>query len=110
MPSLSPTITEANIARCLKKEGDQVAPGEVLCEETDKGTVEMECMEEGYLAKIIHGDGAKEIQVGEISVMEALHKSFYKACNESATKGERVTFNKFKNVFMFNELEIVEFV
>uniref|UniRef100_A0A0A8YPZ3 Acetyltransferase component of pyruvate dehydrogenase complex n=1 Tax=Arundo donax TaxID=35708 RepID=A0A0A8YPZ3_ARUDO len=67
MPSLSPTMTEGNIARWLKKEGDKVAPGEVLCEvETDKATVEMESMEEGYLAKIIHGDGAKEIKVGEI--------------------------------------------
>lgn len=67
MPSLSPTMTEGNIARWLKKEGDQVVPGEVLCEvETDKATVEMECMEEGYLAKIICGDGAKEIKVGEV--------------------------------------------
>ncbi|KAF9612597.1 hypothetical protein IFM89_002193 [Coptis chinensis] len=67
MPSLSPTMTEGNIARWLKKEGDKVAPGEVLCEvETDKATVEMECMEEGFLAKIIHGDGAKEIKVGEV--------------------------------------------
>ncbi|KAG6491573.1 hypothetical protein ZIOFF_046505 [Zingiber officinale] len=67
MPSLSPTMTEGNIARWIKKEGDKVTPGEVLCEvETDKATVEMECMEEGYLAKIIHGDGSKEIKVGEI--------------------------------------------
>ncbi|CAG7877630.1 hypothetical protein HID58_019550 [Brassica napus] len=80
MPSLSPTMTEAwtsyyfltkdfigNIARWLKKEGDKVAPGEVLCEvETDKATVEMECMEEGYLAKIVKEEGAKEIQVGEV--------------------------------------------
>lgn len=67
MPSLSPTMTEGNIARWLKKEGDKISPGEVLCEvETDKATVEMECMEEGYLAKIVHGDGAKEIKVGEI--------------------------------------------
>jgi pyruvate dehydrogenase E2 component (dihydrolipoamide acetyltransferase) len=34
----------------------------------DKATVEMECMEEGYLAKIIHGDGAKEIKVGEVHI------------------------------------------
>ncbi|KDP40740.1 hypothetical protein JCGZ_24739 [Jatropha curcas] len=67
MPSLSPTMTEGNIARWLKKEGDKVSPGEVLCEvETDKATVEMECMEEGFLAKIIKGDGSKEIKVGEI--------------------------------------------
>ncbi|KAF8401028.1 hypothetical protein HHK36_014331 [Tetracentron sinense] len=58
---------QGNIARWLKKEGDKVSPGEVLCEvETDKATVEMECMEEGYVAKIIHGDGAKEIKVGEV--------------------------------------------
>ncbi|ESQ29985.1 hypothetical protein EUTSA_v10011375mg [Eutrema salsugineum] len=67
MPSLSPTMTEGNIARWLKKEGDKVAPGEVLCEvETDKATVEMECMEDGYLAKIVKAEGSKEIQVGEV--------------------------------------------
>jgi pyruvate dehydrogenase E2 component (dihydrolipoamide acetyltransferase) len=67
MPSLSPTMMEGNVVRWLKKEGDKVSPGEVLCEiETDKATVEMECMEEGYLAKIVHGDGAKEIKVGEV--------------------------------------------
>ncbi|KAI0501378.1 hypothetical protein KFK09_016323 [Dendrobium nobile] len=67
MPSLSPTMTEGNIARWLKKEGDKISPGEVLCEvETDKATVEMECMEEGYLAKIIKGDGAQNIKVGEV--------------------------------------------
>ncbi|KAG5593942.1 hypothetical protein H5410_035174 [Solanum commersonii] len=67
MPSLSPTMTEGNIARWLKKEGDKVSPGELLCEvETDKATVEMECMEEGYLAKILHGDGASSIKVGEV--------------------------------------------
>ncbi|KAF9685159.1 hypothetical protein SADUNF_Sadunf03G0025400 [Salix dunnii] len=49
-----------NIARWLKKEGDKISPGE------DKATVEMECMEEGYLAKILKGDGSKEIQVGEV--------------------------------------------
>ncbi|XP_026457814.1 dihydrolipoyllysine-residue acetyltransferase component 2 of pyruvate dehydrogenase complex, mitochondrial-like isoform X3 [Papaver somniferum] len=65
MPSLSPTMTEGNIARWLKK-GDKLTPGEVLCVvETYKATVEMECMEEGYLAKIVHGDGAKDIKVGE---------------------------------------------
>ncbi|KZV58805.1 dihydrolipoamide acetyltransferase component of pyruvate dehydrogenase [Dorcoceras hygrometricum] len=67
MPSLSPTMTEGNIARWLKKEGDKVSTGEVLCEvETDKATVEMECMEEGYLAKILRGDGSSGIKVGEV--------------------------------------------
>ncbi|KAK6153580.1 hypothetical protein DH2020_013219 [Rehmannia glutinosa] len=58
---------QGNIARWLKKEGEKVSPGEVLCEvETDKATVEMECMEEGYLAKILRGDGSSGIKVGEI--------------------------------------------
>lgn len=67
MPSLSPTMEEGNIARWVKKEGDKVLPGEVICEvETDKATVEMEGMEEGYLAKIIKGDGSQGIKVGEV--------------------------------------------
>uniref|UniRef100_A0A7N0TYK3 Acetyltransferase component of pyruvate dehydrogenase complex n=1 Tax=Kalanchoe fedtschenkoi TaxID=63787 RepID=A0A7N0TYK3_KALFE len=67
MPSLSPTMTEGNIASWLKKEGDKISPGDVLCViETDKTTVELECMEEGYIAKIIYGDGSKEIEVGEV--------------------------------------------
>ncbi|KAK9095967.1 hypothetical protein Sjap_021464 [Stephania japonica] len=60
---------KGNYARWFKKEGAKVSPGDVLCEiKIDKATVEMECMEEGFLAKIIHGDGAKEIKVGEFQL------------------------------------------
>jgi pyruvate dehydrogenase E2 component (dihydrolipoamide acetyltransferase) len=66
MPSLSPTMTQGNIAKWHKKEGDAVSAGDVLCEiETDKATLEMESMEEGFLAKILVPDGAKDIPVGE---------------------------------------------
>lgn len=42
MPALSPTMTEGNLARWLKKEGDKVNPGEVIAEiETDKATMEI---------------------------------------------------------------------
>ncbi|KAI3964759.1 hypothetical protein MKW92_012869 [Papaver armeniacum] len=94
MPSLSPTMTEGNVARWLKKVGDKVSTGEVLCEiETDKATVEMECMEDGYLAKIIHDDGAKEIQVGEVIAITVEEEddiakfSDYKA-SSTASSGE----------------------
>ncbi len=30
MPALSPTMTEGNLARWLKQEGDSVAPGDVI--------------------------------------------------------------------------------
>ncbi|KAK9090922.1 hypothetical protein Sjap_024099 [Stephania japonica] len=59
---------EGNNARWFKKEGDEVSPEDILCEvETDNATVAMECTEEVFLAKIIHGDGAKEIKVGEVN-------------------------------------------
>ncbi|KAL8472259.1 hypothetical protein ACS0TY_029469 [Phlomoides rotata] len=60
--------SQGNIAKWLKKEGDKVYPGEVLCEvETDKATVELECMEDGYLAKNVRGDGSSAIKVGEFA-------------------------------------------
>lgn len=37
MPALSPTMTEGNLVKWNKKEGDRVKPGEVIAEiETDK--------------------------------------------------------------------------
>lgn len=54
MPSLSPTMTEGTIVKWLKKEGDTVAPGDVLCEiQTDKAVMSFEIEEEGVLAKIL---------------------------------------------------------
>lgn len=41
-------------------------PGDVFCEiETDKATLDMEVMDEGYLAKIIVPAGSKDIAVGD---------------------------------------------
>lgn len=54
MPSLSPTMTEGTIVKWWKKEGDTVAPGDVLCEiQTDKAVMSFEVEEEGILAKIL---------------------------------------------------------
>jgi pyruvate/2-oxoglutarate dehydrogenase complex dihydrolipoamide acyltransferase (E2) component len=54
MPSLSPTMAEGTIVKWLKKEGDPVAPGDVLCDiQTDKAIVSLETEEEGTLAKIL---------------------------------------------------------
>jgi pyruvate dehydrogenase E2 component (dihydrolipoamide acetyltransferase) len=41
-------------------------PGEALCGiETDKATIDYEMQEEGYIAKILYADGAKDIPLGE---------------------------------------------
>ncbi len=64
MPALSPTMTEGNLARWLKKEGDTVKAGQVLAEiETDKATMEVEAVDEGILAKILVPAGAQGIAV-----------------------------------------------
>ncbi len=39
MPALSPTMEKGKIAKWLKKEGEFIGVGEILCEiETDKAT------------------------------------------------------------------------
>ncbi|MTV29154.1 hypothetical protein FTX61_27870, partial [Nitriliruptoraceae bacterium ZYF776] len=49
-----------------KKEGDEVAPGDLLCEvQTDKAVVGMEVDEEGIMAKIIQPEGSVN-KVGDI--------------------------------------------
>lgn len=54
MPSLSPTMTQGTIIQWVKKEGETIAPGDVLCEiQTDKAVMAFETEEEGVLAKIL---------------------------------------------------------
>lgn len=71
MPALSPTMTQGNIAKWKKKEGDKINTGDILCEiETDKATLEFECLEEGFLAKILASEGSKDVPVGQpIAIM-----------------------------------------
>jgi pyruvate dehydrogenase E2 component (dihydrolipoamide acetyltransferase) len=64
MPALSPTMTEGNLARWLKKEGDSVKSGDVLAEiETDKATMEVEAVDEGTLGKILVPEGTNDVAV-----------------------------------------------
>jgi pyruvate dehydrogenase E2 component (dihydrolipoamide acetyltransferase) len=67
MPALSPTMTEGKLARWLKHEGDEVKSGDVLAEiETDKATMEVEAVDEGYLAKIVVPDGTEGVAVNAV--------------------------------------------
>ncbi|KAI5648508.1 hypothetical protein M9H77_34513 [Catharanthus roseus] len=66
MPALSPTMSQGNIAKWRKKEGDKINVGDILCEiETDKATLEFESLEEGFLAKILAPEGSKDVPVGQ---------------------------------------------
>ena len=64
MPALSPTMTEGNLAKWIKKEGDKISAGEVIAEiETDKATMEVEAVDEGVLAKILVDQGTENVAV-----------------------------------------------
>ncbi len=64
MPALSPTMTEGNLAKWLKKEGDTVKSGDILAEiETDKATMEVEAVDEGRIGKILVAAGTQGVAV-----------------------------------------------
>ncbi len=64
MPALSPTMEEGTLAKWLKKEGDPVAPGDVIAEiETDKATMEVEAIDEGTIARILVPEGTENVKV-----------------------------------------------
>src|ERR671928_732297 len=66
MPALSPTMTEGNLARWLKNEGDPIKSGDVIAEiETDKATMEVEAVDEGTLGKILVPAGTEGVKVNQ---------------------------------------------
>lgn len=67
MPSLSPTMSEGTIVKWLKQEGDEVQPGDIICDiQTDKAVVSFEVEEEGILAKILLKEDSKDVPVGKL--------------------------------------------
>jgi pyruvate dehydrogenase E2 component (dihydrolipoamide acetyltransferase) len=67
MPALSPTMTEGNLAKWLKKEGDRIKAGDVIAEiETDKATMEVEAVDEGTLGKIVVASGTQGVKVNDV--------------------------------------------
>ena len=64
MPTVAPSMTEGNIVRWAKKEGDPIKQGEVLVEiETDKAVVEVEAQQDGVLARILVPEGTNDVKV-----------------------------------------------
>jgi pyruvate dehydrogenase E2 component (dihydrolipoamide acetyltransferase) len=64
MPALSPTMTEGNLAKWLKREGDTVHSGDILAEiETDKATMEVEAVDDGTIGKLLVPEGTQGIKV-----------------------------------------------
>ena len=64
MPALSPTMEEGTLAKWLVKVGDKISSGDLIAEiETDKATMEIEAIEEGFISKLIVEEGAQGIKI-----------------------------------------------
>jgi pyruvate dehydrogenase E2 component (dihydrolipoamide acetyltransferase) len=88
MPALSPTMTEGNLAKWLKSEGDAVRSGDVIAEiETDKATMEVEAVDEGTLGKILVPGGTEGVKVNE-PIALLLEEGEDKSALEGAAGGE----------------------
>jgi len=70
MPKLSDTMDTGRILKWLKKEGEKVAPGDVIAEvETDKANMDMEAYDDGTLLKIVAKVGDRVPVGGLIAVL-----------------------------------------
>ncbi len=59
LPKLSPTMEEGVLVKWTKKEGDKVAPGDLIAEvETDKANMDFNVEDEGVLLKLLVAEGA----------------------------------------------------
>ena len=64
MPALSPTMEEGTLAKWLVKVGDKISSGDLIAEiETDKATMEIEAVEEGFISKLIVEEGTQGIKI-----------------------------------------------
>ncbi|KAH9254235.1 hypothetical protein BASA81_007836 [Batrachochytrium salamandrivorans] len=67
LPALSPTMSEGGLAKWLKKEGDSISVGQVLCEvETDKATIDFEFQEDAIIGKRLVQEKTAGIKVGSV--------------------------------------------
>ena len=70
MPRLSDTMSEGRLIKWHKKEGDKIAPGDVLAEvETDKANMDFESFDDGVLLKILIGDGQTAPVGGPVAII-----------------------------------------
>merc|ERR1719466_474016 len=65
LPALSPTMTSGSLVTWEIKVGDHIEEGDAIAMiETDKASVALEVTDEGYLAKILVGEGTKDLSLG----------------------------------------------
>jgi len=64
MPALSPTMEEGTLARWTVEEGAAVRAGDVIAEiETDKATMEVEAVDDGFMGRLLVAPGTEGVKV-----------------------------------------------
>ena len=98
MPALSPTMTEGNLTKWLVTEGQEVKAGDVIAEiETDKATMEVEAVDEGFVEKLLFKEGDVNIPVNKpialISNQQSSQSRGAKPAEESVEE-QKITYKK----------------
>ena len=91
MPALSPTMTEGNLTKWLVSEGQEVKAGDIIAEiETDKATMEVEAVDEGFVEKLLFKEGDVNIPVNKpIALISGEQKTKSKKIKEEIEPGEK---------------------
>ncbi|MDC1060227.1 pyruvate dehydrogenase complex E1 component subunit beta [Alphaproteobacteria bacterium] len=100
MPALSPTMTEGNLTKWLVSEGQEVKAGDVIAEiETDKATMEVEAVDEGFVEKLLFKEGDVNIPVNKpIALISDQQKSKLKNKKEKEVFVEKQKTSQKKEV------------
>ena len=101
MPALSPTMTEGNLTKWLVKEGQEIKAGDVIAEiETDKATMEVESVDEGFIEKLLYKEGDINIPVNKpIALISEVQISIIKKQDTSIVEEGKKEIKKIKNKF-----------
>lgn len=90
MPKLSDTMDTGRIIKWLKKEGEKVAPGDVIAEvETDKANMDMEAYDEGILLKVVAKEGDRVPIGGLIGILGDAGEDLSAILSESGSSSRK---------------------
>ena len=97
MPALSPTMTEGNLSKWLVQKGDKVKAGDLIAEiETDKATMEVEAVDEGFVIDLLYKEGDTNIPVNKAIALLGDKDSKLKKNIDSDFTQDNTTNNKAK--------------
>ena len=100
MPALSPTMTEGNLTKWLVSQGEKVKAGDVIAEiETDKATMEVEAVDEGFVEKLLFKEGELNIPVNEpIALISEEQNSGSKKIKNEIESNEKIEGKEIKEI------------